>query len=183
AAKSVYIPASWTERNNFDPNGVITQLENLYSFYVNTMAFTPETGLLAQHKIIVIVTRTWNRTELDSWVSGGSVDDTVGIINVAPGAALSGSWETSAEFMAMQALPTTSAGDLTRWLRSENLYWSSSRHHYGNWMLAQYGSRQSGIAVTWAPVEPDQYADAGTFTVTGQVEGTDKTAAATVVVS
>ncbi|MGS2586117.1 DUF6055 domain-containing protein [Streptomyces hebeiensis] len=213
AAKSVYIPARWTQSGevpwsasrsrestnfvllwgeksgtnpvsapapyNFDPNSVITQLENLYSFYVNTMAFTPETGLLAQHKIIVIVTRTWNRTELDAWATGGSVDNRVGIINVAPGAALPGSWglahelahvfqnytflgrsgagfvdpsagtfwETGAEFMAMQALPTTAAGDLTRWLRSENLYWSSSRHHYGNWMLAQYIKDRDGLAM------------------------------------
>ncbi|PRX19604.1 hypothetical protein CLV67_110356, partial [Actinoplanes italicus] len=89
AAKTVYIPARWTQTGevpwaanrtrestnfillwgeksgtdpvsapspyNFDPNSIITQLENLYSFYVNTMRFTPETGLLAQHKIVVIV--------------------------------------------------------------------------------------------------------------------------------
>ncbi|MFF5097631.1 MULTISPECIES: DUF6055 domain-containing protein [Actinosynnema] len=211
AAKTVYIPARWTQTGevpwaqertresanfillwgeksgtnpvsapspyNFDPNSVITQLENLYSFYVNTMKFTPETGLLAQHKIIVIITRTWNRTALDAWATGGSTDNRVGVINVAPGAALPGSWglahelahvfqnytflgrsgvgftapyagtfwETSAEFMAMQALPTTAAGDLTRWLRSENLYWSSSRHHYGNWMLMQYIKDRDGL--------------------------------------
>lgn len=213
AAKTVYLPARWTQTGevpwapertrestnfillwgeksgtnpvsapapyNFDPNSVITQLENLYTFYVNTMRFTPETGLLAQHKIIVIITRTWNRTALDAWATGGSVDGRVGIINVAPGAALPGSWglahelahvfqayttlgrpgygftapyagtfwETSAEFMAMQALPGTAAGDLTRWLRSENLYWSSSRHHYGNWMLMQYVKDRDGLAM------------------------------------
>ncbi|MEV0895297.1 DUF6055 domain-containing protein [Actinoplanes sp. NPDC049802] len=164
---------------DFDPDSVISQLENLYGFYVNTMKFTPETGLLAEHKIIVIVTNTWNRTELNAWATGGSVDGKVGVINVAPGAALPGSWglahelahvfqnytflgrsgygftdasagtfwETSAEFMAMQALPTTAAGDLTRWLRSENLYYSSSRHHYGNWMLAQYIKDRDGLAM------------------------------------
>ncbi|MEV6302566.1 DUF6055 domain-containing protein [Actinoplanes sp. NPDC051861] len=213
AAKTVYIPARWTQTGevpwaadrsrestnfillwgeksgtnpagapspyNFDPANIITQLENLYSFYVNTMQFTPETGLLAQHKIIVIITNTWNRTELNAWATGGSVDGRVGVINVAPGAALPGSWglahelghvfqnytflgrsgygftdasagtfwETSAEFMAMQALPTTAAGDLTRWLRSENLYYSSSRHHYGNWMLAQYIKDRDGLAM------------------------------------
>jgi hypothetical protein len=211
AAKTVYIPARWTQTGevpwasnrtresdnfillwgeksgtnpvsapspyNFDPNSIISQLENLYGFYVNTMKFTPETGLLAQHKIIVIVTNTWNRTELNAWATGGSVDGRVGVINIAPGAALPGSWglahelahvfqnytflgrsgfgfthasagtfwESSAEFMAMQALPTTAAGDLTRWLRSENLYYSSSRHHYGNWMLLQYIKDRDGL--------------------------------------
>ncbi|GGM40449.1 DUF6055 domain-containing protein [Dactylosporangium sucinum] len=213
AAKSVYIPARWTQTGevpwaqnrtrestnfillwgeksgtnptsapspyNFDPNSIITQLENLYSFYVNTMQFTPEQGLLAQYKIIVIVTNTWNRTELNAWATGGSVDGRVGVINIAPGAALPGSWglahelghvfqnytflgrsgygftdpsagtfwESSAEFMAMQALPTTAAGDLTRWLRSENLYYSSSRHHYGAWMLLQYIKDRDGLAM------------------------------------
>lgn len=213
AAKTVYIPARWTQTGevpwaqdrtrestnfillwgeksgtnpvsapspyNFDPNSIITQLENLYSFYVNTMQFTPETGLLAQHKIIVIVTRTWNRTALDAWATGGSVDNRVGVINVAPGAALPGSWglahelghvfqnytflgrsgygftdasagtfwEAGAEFMAMQALPTTAAGDLTRWLRSENLYYSSSRHHYGAVLLPQYIKDRDGLAM------------------------------------
>ncbi|GGM55041.1 OmpL47-type beta-barrel domain-containing protein [Dactylosporangium sucinum] len=44
------------------------------------------------------------------------------------------------------------------------------------------GSRQSGIAVTWAAIDPAKYAAANTFDVTGQVAGTDKTATATVVV-
>jgi hypothetical protein len=177
--KSGTNPVSAPSPYTFDPNSIITQLENLYSFYVNTMRFTPETGLLAQYKIIVIVTQTWNRTELNAWATGGSVDGTVGVINIAPAAALPGSWglahelghvfqnytflgrsgfgftnasagtfwETSAEFMAMQALPTTAAGDLTRWLRSENLYYSSSRHHYGNWMLAQYIKDRDGLAM------------------------------------
>ncbi|MFD1365417.1 DUF6055 domain-containing protein [Actinoplanes sichuanensis] len=175
--KSGTDPASAGDPYRFDPDNVLSQLENLYSFYVNTMKFTPETGLLAEHKIIVIVTNTWNRTELNAWATGGSVDGRVGVINIAPGAALPGSWglahelahvfqnytflgrsgygftdqsagtfwETSAEFMAMQALPTTAAGDLTRWLRSENLYYSSSRHHYGNWMLAQYIKDRDGL--------------------------------------
>ncbi|MDT0317364.1 DUF6055 domain-containing protein [Streptomyces millisiae] len=155
----------------FDPNNILSQLETLYSFYVNTMRFTAETGLLAQYKIVVIVTRTWNRTALDAWATGGSVDGTVGVINIAPAAAQPGSWglahelghvfqnytflgrgsgvgftdpsagtfwETSAEFMAMRVYPNGGAGDLTRFLRTENLAWSSSRHHYGNWMLMQY---------------------------------------------
>ncbi|MET7402005.1 DUF6055 domain-containing protein [Dactylosporangium sp. NPDC005572] len=177
--KSGTNPASAPSPYNFDPNSIITQLENLYSFYVNTMQFTPEAGLLAQYKIIVIVTNTWNRTELNAWATGGSVDGRVGVINIAPGAALPGSWglahelghvfqnytflgrsgygftdasagtfwEASAEFMAMQALPTTAAGDLTRWLRSENLYYSSSRHHYGAWMLLQYIKDRDGLAM------------------------------------
>ncbi|WP_436534785.1 DUF6055 domain-containing protein [Actinoplanes sp. HUAS TT8] len=177
--KSGTSPTSAPSPYNFDPNSIITQLENLYSFYVNTMQFTPETGFLAQYKIIVIVTNTWNRAELNAWATGGSVDGTVGVINIDPKAALPGSWglahelghvfqnytflgrsgygftdasagtfwETSAEFMAMQALPTTAAGDLSRWLRSENLYYSSSRHHYGNWMLAQYIKDRDGLAM------------------------------------
>ncbi|GAB2596052.1 Svx/AvrXca family virulence/avirulence protein [Streptomyces capparidis] len=205
AAKTVYIPARWTQTGEvpwrqertresanfvllwgersgtdplnapaeyrFDPANILGQLESLYSFYVNDMRFTPETGMLAQHKIIVIVTRTWNRTELDGWANAGSVDGRVGVINVAPGAAQPGSWglahelahvfqfytylgkgsgvgltdpsagtfyETSAEFMTMQVYPGGGAGDLTRFLRTENLAYSSSRHHYGNWMLVQY---------------------------------------------
>ncbi|GAA4713124.1 hypothetical protein GCM10023263_62080 [Phytohabitans rumicis] len=161
----------------FDPDNILSQLETLYSYYVNTMRFTPETGLLSQYKIVVIITRTWNRTALDAWATGGSVDGTVGVINVAPGAAQPGSWglahelghvfqnytflgrsgmgfthasagtfwEASAEFMAMQVYPRTAAGDLTRWLRTENLYYSSSRHHYGAWMLLQYIKDRDGI--------------------------------------
>lgn len=163
----------------FDPANILSQLESLYSFYVNTMRFTPETGLLAQHKIIVIITRTWNRTALDAWATGGSVDGVVGIINIAPGAALPGSWglahelahvfqnytflgrpgmglthssagtfwETSAEFMAMQVYPTVAAGDLTRFIRTEHLAYSSSRHHYGAWMLMQYVKERDGLAM------------------------------------
>ncbi|MEU5597622.1 DUF6055 domain-containing protein [Streptomyces sp. NPDC020298] len=155
----------------FDPDNILSQLESLYAFYVNSMKFTPESGLLAQYKIDVIITRTWNRTALDAWATGGSADGKVGVINIAPAAALPGSWglahelghvfqnytflgkggdagftdasagtfwETSAEYMAMQVYPDGGAGDLTRFLRTENLAYSSSRHHYGNWMLIQY---------------------------------------------
>jgi uncharacterized protein DUF6055 len=177
--KSGTNPAAASSPYNFNPDNIITQLENLYSFYVNDMKFTPESGALAQYKIIVIITNTWNRTELNAWATGGSVDGKVGIINIDPKAALPGSWglahelghvfqnytflgrsgfgftdasagtfwEASAEFMAMQALPTTAAGDLSRWLRSENLYYSSSRHHYGAWMLAQYIKDRDGLAM------------------------------------
>jgi hypothetical protein len=75
---------------NFNPDNILSQLETLYSYYVNTMQFTPETGLLAQYKIIVIITNTWNRTELNAWATGGSVDNTVGVINIAPAAAQPG---------------------------------------------------------------------------------------------
>ncbi|MCO8273649.1 DUF6055 domain-containing protein [Actinoplanes sp. TRM 88003] len=177
--KSGTDPVAAPSPYKFDPADILGQLENLYSFYINTMQFTPEQGLLAQHKIIVIVTNTWNRTELNAWATGGSVDGRVGVINIDPRAALPGSWglahelghvfqnytflgrsgygftdasagtfwETTAEFMAMQALPTTAAGDLSRWLRSENLYYSSSRHHYGNWMLLQYIKDRDGLAM------------------------------------
>jgi carbonic anhydrase/acetyltransferase-like protein (isoleucine patch superfamily) len=164
-------PASAPSQYRFDPANVLSQLESLYSFYVTTMHFTPETGLLAQYKIIVIITQDWsNASNLNAWATGGSVDGTVGVINIAPGAAQPGSWglahelghvfqnytflgrsgagltdasagsfwETSAEYMAMQVYPDTAAGDLTRFLATENLYYSSSRHHYGNWMLVQY---------------------------------------------
>ncbi|MEV4106631.1 DUF6055 domain-containing protein [Nonomuraea sp. NPDC049695] len=164
---------------NFDPDNMLSQLESLYSFYVNTMKFTPESGLLAQYKIIVIVTRTWSNAPLDAWATGGSTDGKVGVINIAPAAALPGSWglahelghvfqnytflgrsgygftdpsagtfwETSAEFMAMQVYPKTAAGDLTRFIRTENLAYSSSRHHYGNWMLLQYIKDRDGLAM------------------------------------
>src|SRR5690242_10825506 len=159
--KSGTDPKSAPSPYNFDPDSILSQLEKLYTFYVSTMQFTPETGLLAQYKIDVIVTQTWNRTELNAWASGGSADGKVGVINIAPGAALPGSWglahelghvfqnltflgrsgvgftdasagtfwETSAEYMAMQVYPDGGAGDLTRFLRTENLAYSSSRHH------------------------------------------------------
>ncbi|WP_255952422.1 DUF6055 domain-containing protein [Streptomyces odontomachi] len=169
--KSGTDPKSAPSPYQFDPDDILSQLESLYGFYVNTMKFTPETGLLTQYKIDVIVTQTWNNSDLNAWASGGSADGKVGVINVAPGAALPGSWglahelghvfqnytflgkggnagmtdasagtfwETSAEYMAMQVYPDGGAGDLTRFLRTENLAYSSSRHHYGNWMLVQY---------------------------------------------
>lgn len=43
-------PVHAASPDNFDPDNVLAQLENLYSFYVNTMKFTPETGLLATYK-------------------------------------------------------------------------------------------------------------------------------------
>ncbi|MBG0814596.1 DUF6055 domain-containing protein [Planomonospora sp. ID82291] len=172
-------PTKAPAQYRFDPADVLGQLEKLYSFYVDTMRFTPETGLLAQHKIIVIVTTTWSDAPLDAWATGGSTDGKVGVINVAPGAAQPGSWglahelahvfqnytflgrpgygfthqsagtfwEASAEFMAMQVYPKTAAGDLTRFIRTENLAYSSSRHHYGAWMLLQYIKDRDGLAM------------------------------------
>ncbi|WP_211370595.1 DUF6055 domain-containing protein [Nonomuraea turkmeniaca] len=172
-------PRNAPTQYRFDPDNILSQLESLYSFYVNTMRFTPETGLLAQHKIIVIITRTWSNAPLDAWATGGSTDGRVGVINIAPGAAQPGSWglahelahvfqnytflgrsgygfthpsagtfwEASAEFMAMQVYPRTAAGDLTRFIRTENLAYSSSRHHYGAWMLAQYIKDRDGLAM------------------------------------
>ncbi|WP_428964947.1 DUF6055 domain-containing protein [Micromonospora fluostatini] len=213
AAKTVWIPARWTQTGEvpwvqertresanfillwgdrsgtdprtapgeyrFDPANILDQLERLYSFYVNDMRFTPETGLLAQHKIIVIITRTWSNAPLDAWATGGSTDGRVGVINIAPAAAQPGSWglahelahvfqnytflgrsgygfthpsagtfwEASAEFMAMQVYPGAAAGDLTRFIRTENLAYSSSRHHYGAWMLLQYIKERDGLAM------------------------------------
>ncbi|MDX3227837.1 DUF6055 domain-containing protein [Streptomyces sp. ME19-01-6] len=169
--KSGTDPKNASGQYRFDPDDILSQLERLYSFYVNTLKFTPETGLLSQHKIDVIVTQTWNNSNLNAWASGGQADGRVGVINIAPGAAQPGSWglahelghvfqnytfmgkgggagltdpsagtfwETGAEYMAMQVYPDGGAGDLTRFLRTENLAYSSSRHHYGNWMLVQY---------------------------------------------
>jgi len=169
--KSGTDPASAPGDYEFDPDDVLGQLEKAYAYYRDTMEFTPETGAMAQYKVIVIVTRTWNRTALDAWANGGSADGKVGVINLAPAAAAPGSWslahelahvfqnftflgrgsgtgftdasagtfwETSAEYMTMQYYPGKGAGDLTRFLRTENLAFSSSRHHYGNWMLVQY---------------------------------------------
>ncbi|GAB7044222.1 hypothetical protein JCM9533A_80730 [Catenuloplanes niger JCM 9533] len=47
----------------------------------------------------------------------------------------------------MQVYPWTAAGDLTRWLRTENLYYPSSRHHHGAWMLPQYIKDRDGLAM------------------------------------
>lgn len=174
--KSGTNPVSAASPYNFDPANVISQLETLYRYYMDTMKFTPNSGAVAQYKIIVIITNTWNREALNAWATGGSADGRVGVINVAPGAALPGSWglahelghvfqnlafiarpgfgftdpssgtfwEASAEFMAMQIYPNTGAGDLTRFLRTENMAYSSSRHHYGAWMLIQYLCDKNG---------------------------------------
>ena len=168
--KSGTDPKSAPSPYNFDPDNILAQLEKLYDYYVNTMKFTPEIKYLTQYKIDVLITTTWNNTGINAWASGGSADGVVGVISIAPGAALPGSWglahelghvfqnyvwmdqpgfgltdpsagtfwETSAEYMAMQVYPDTAAGDLTRFLRTENLAYSSSRHHYGAWMLMQY---------------------------------------------
>ncbi|KAK1184033.1 DUF6055 domain-containing protein [Streptomyces sp. NBS 14/10] len=169
--KSGTDPKNASGQYRFDPDDILSQLERLYTFYVNSLQFTPETGLLSQYKIDVIVTQTWNNSNLNAWASGGQADGRVGVINIAPGAAQPGSWglahelghvfqnytfmskgggtgltdpsagtfwETGAEYMAMQVYPDGGAGDLTRFLRTENLAYSSSRHHYGNWMLVQY---------------------------------------------
>ncbi|MBB2968954.1 OmpL47-type beta-barrel domain-containing protein [Leifsonia aquatica] len=45
------------------------------------------------------------------------------------------------------------------------------------------GSKQSGIAVSWAAVDASQYATAGTFTVAGTVAGSPQDAVATVTVT
>ena len=44
------------------------------------------------------------------------------------------------------------------------------------------GTRQSGVAVRWAAIDPAQYAEEGTFRVAGTVDGTDIKASATVTV-
>lgn len=44
------------------------------------------------------------------------------------------------------------------------------------------GSKDSSVAVTWEAVDPERYAEPGTFTVTGQVAGTTIAAKATVTV-
>ncbi len=226
AAKTVYIPPSWTQtgevpwvpertkesanfvllwgeksgtdpRNasgdaQFDPDDMLGQLENLYDFYVKKMKFTPETGVMSEHKIVIIVTRTWNRTELSAWANAGQADGRIGVMNVAPLAAAPGSWalahelghvfqnftfmgrpgsgltnpsagtfwEASAEFMAMQVYPKTAAGDLTRFLRTENLAYSSSRHHYGAWMLLQYIKDRDGLEMfnrIWNEAHDDEH--------------------------
>ncbi|MBT0993835.1 hypothetical protein KIN34_05985 [Cellulomonas sp. DKR-3] len=173
-------PTTAPSAYRFDPTNVLAELEDAYGFYVDDMLFTPETGLLAQHKIIVIITNTWSSNpNLNAWATGGSTDGRVGVINLAPGAAQPSSWglvhelahvlqnytflgrpgygfthasagtfwESSAEFMAMQALPGQAAGDLTRFIRTENLPYSSSRHHYGAWMLIQAIVERHGIGM------------------------------------
>ncbi|GCB48982.1 DUF6055 domain-containing protein [Streptomyces sp. NL15-2K] len=171
--KSGTDPKNAPEDYRFDPDDILSQLEKLYSFYMDTMKFTPEAGQLAKYKIDVVITRTWNVPGLDDWAAGGyeELEEKVGAIKIAPAAAAPGSWglahelghvfqfltylgkdgdggltdksaqtfyETSAEYMAMQVYPDGGAGDLSRFLRTENLAYSSGRHQYGNWMLVQY---------------------------------------------
>ncbi len=62
-------------------------------------------------------------------------------------------WEASAEYLAMQVYPDGGAGDLTRFLRTENLAYSSSRHHYGAWMLIQYLVDHQAVCYVYPDVE------------------------------
>ena len=90
-------PRSAPAEYRFDPDDILSQLESLYAYYVNTMRFTTETGAMAQYKVDVIITRTWNRTALDAWATGGSADGRVGVMNIAPAAAQPGSWALAHE--------------------------------------------------------------------------------------
>ena len=90
--KSGTDPKSAASPYTFDPDSILSQLETLYDYYVHTMRFTPETSYLTQYKIDVVISQTWNDTSINDWASGGSADGVVGVITIAPAAALPGSW-------------------------------------------------------------------------------------------
>jgi hypothetical protein len=82
--------------------------------------------------------------------------------------------------MAMQVYPDGGAGDLTRFRRTENLASSSSRHHYGAWMLVQYiVDKHGGIAmfsgsiVVGGDAEPSTACSSGTYLLFNPDRGCD----------
>jgi len=66
--KSGTDPKSAPADVRFDPDNILSQLETLYGFYINTMRFTTETGLLAQHKIIA----NTGTTAVNGWTLTGT---------------------------------------------------------------------------------------------------------------
>lgn len=117
---------------DFDPQNILNTAEDLYDFYIDSLKFLPDTGLLAKNKIILVMLNTW--TNYDGWAYGGNYDGVVGAMWMHPDAASSGPtlahefthtlqnytwmmypghgfinnsyvgfiWETHAEFMALQ---------------------------------------------------------------------------------
>ncbi len=156
--KSGTNPVSAPSPYNFDPDNILQPARDALLVLREHDAVHPGDGAArAVQDRSSSSPSTWNRTELDAWATGGSADGTVGVINIAPGAALPGSWGLAHElghvfqnytFLGRSGVgftqrvgghasgrpapsswrcrcyPDSGAGDLTRFLRTENLAYS-----------------------------------------------------------
>jgi len=161
-----------------DPSGaseggaghLLDRLERYFALDVETAGVAGEQGDIVQHKILVVLTRTWADPALGAWADG-SVQDGLGVLQIAPQAARSEPWDvaralattllelggsavqastplgsTTASFLATLAEPSEAA-DLAPFLRSSNLRWASASHRAGGWPLLQYIVDRDGVAV------------------------------------
>jgi hypothetical protein len=149
---------------------LLDRLERYFALDVETAGVVGEQGDIVQHKILVVLTRTWPDPALDAWADG-SVSDGLGVLQIAPEAARSASWDvsralattllelgssaaqastplgsTTASFLATLAEPSEAA-DLAPFLRAANLRWASASHRAGGWPLLQYMVDRDGVAV------------------------------------
>ncbi|MGV8977655.1 MAG: DUF6055 domain-containing protein [Cellulomonas sp.] len=149
---------------------LLDRLERYFALDVESAGVIGEQSDITQHKILVILTRTWADPALDAWADG-SVSDDLGVLQIAPEAARSASWDvsralattllelgssaaevsaplgaTTASFLATLAEPGEAA-DVAPFLRAANLRWASASHRAGGWPLLQYVVDRDGVAV------------------------------------
>lgn len=159
---------------------LLDRLERYFALDVETAGVVGEQGAgehgasaqgdIAQDKIVVVLTRTWADPALDAWADG-SVSDGLGVLQIAPEAARTASWDvaralattllelgssateastplgsTTASFLATLAEPDEAA-DLAPFLRAANLRWASASYQDGGWPLLQYIVDRDGVAV------------------------------------
>lgn len=149
---------------------LLDRLERYFALDVETAGVVGEQGDIGQHKILVVLTRTFPDPALDAWADG-SASDGLGVLQIAPQAARSASWDvshalattllelgssavqastplgsTTASFLATLAEPSEAA-DLAPFLRAANLRWASASHRAGGWPLLQYIVDRDGVAV------------------------------------
>jgi carbonic anhydrase/acetyltransferase-like protein (isoleucine patch superfamily) len=73
----------------FDPQEVLQTAEKLYTFYIDSMQFVPDTGgLISQWKMILVLLHTW--PGIEGWAFGGNYDGVTGAMWMHPHAASDG---------------------------------------------------------------------------------------------
>ncbi|USN99940.1 MAG: hypothetical protein H6810_04565 [Phycisphaeraceae bacterium] len=83
----------------FDPASVLSQLESVYTTYIDQLGYLDDTvGNLALYKIIVVMNDTWSSAPWTGWAFGGPYDSTIGAMWVHPGAVHEPSWVLAHEF-------------------------------------------------------------------------------------
>ena len=84
---------------NFDPSEVLSQLEAVYTSYIDVVGFLDDTvGNLALYKIIIVMNDTWSAAPWTGWAYGGSYDSTIGAMWVHPATTVAPSWTLAHEF-------------------------------------------------------------------------------------